>query len=279
ETPLAKAEIQQDNTYKDITEETATVKFKVPESQMYMIRGAKKADSHAVKDLPTYILAWTTTPWTLPGNVALAVGKDIDYVVVEKGGENLVMAKARMPEGAHAVSELKGSDIVGLKYEPLFEVPQLQSNKSYKVYAADFVTTEDGTGVVHTAVMYGEDDFALGMREGLPMVQLLNGNGTYNGNAPAFLSGEYIKKGEKPIKEDLEKRGLLYAREMHTHSYPHCYRCGTPLIYNAVSSWFINIQKIKRKMLKENEKISWVPAHLKEGRFRHNVESAPDWTI
>lgn len=279
ETPLAKAEIQQDNTYKDITEESVTAKFKVPESQMYMIKGAKKADTHAVKDLPTYLLAWTTTPWTLPGNVGLAVGKDIDYVVVEKNGENLVMAKARMPEGERAVSELKGSDIVGLRYEPLFEVPALGSGKSYKVHAADFVTTEDGTGIVHTAVMYGEDDFLLGQREGLPMVQLLNANGTYNGNAPQFIQGEYLKKAEKLIKEDLETRGLLYARQMHAHSYPHCYRCGTPLIYNAVSSWFINIQKIKARMLKENERIMWVPGHLKEGRFRHNVENAPDWTI
>jgi isoleucyl-tRNA synthetase len=279
ETPLAKAEIAADNTYKDITEESVTAKFRVPESQLYMIRGAKKADSHAVRDLPTYLLAWTTTPWTLPGNVGLAVGKDIDYVVIEKDGENLVMAKALMPEGMHAVSELKGSDLVGLRYEALFEVPSLHSNKSYKVHAADFVTTEDGTGIVHTAVMYGEDDFDLGKREGLPMVQLLNGNGTYNGNAPQFIQGEYIKKGEKAIKEDLESRGLLYERLMHTHSYPHCWRCGTPLIYNAVVSWFINIQKIKGRMLKENEKITWVPEHLKEGRFKHNVESAPDWTI
>lgn len=279
ETPLAKAEIAMDNTYKDITEEAVTAKFRVPDSQLYMIRGAKKADTHAVKDLPTYLLAWTTTPWTLPGNVGLAVGKDVDYVVVEKDGENVVIAKALMQEGMHAVSELKGSDIVGLRYEPLFEVPALRSGKSYKVHAADFVTTEDGTGIVHTAVMYGEDDFELGKREGLPMVQLLHANGTYNDNAPEFVRGEYIKKGEKSIKEDLEKRGLIFARAPHTHSYPHCYRCGTPLIYNAVSSWFINIQKIKNRMLRENEKTTWVPGHLKHGRFKHNLETAPDWTI
>lgn len=279
ETPLAKAEIAMDNTYKDITEETATVKFRVPESQLFIIRGAKKANTQAVKDLPTYLLAWTTTPWTLPGNVGLAVGKDVDYVVVEHNGENVVLAKALMKEGMQAVSELKGSDLVGLRYEPLFEVPALRSNKSYKVHAADFVTTEDGTGIVHTAVMYGEDDFELGKREGIPMVQLLQGNGTYNDNAPEFIRGEYIKKAEKLIKEDLEKRGLLFAREKHTHSYPHCYRCGTPLIYNAVSSWFINIQKIKKQMLRENERVTWVPGHLKHGRFKHNLETAPDWTI
>lgn len=279
ETPLAKAEIAMDNTYKDITEEAVTAKFRVPDSQLYMIKGAKKASAGAVRDLPTYILAWTTTPWTLPGNVGLAVGKDIDYVVVEKDGENLVMAKARMPEGLHAVSELKGQDIVGLRYEPLYDVPALKTGKSYKVYPADFVTTEDGTGIVHTAVMYGEDDFELGQSFGLPMVQLLHGNGTYNDNAPEFIRGEYIKKAEKIIKEDLEKKKLIFARAPHMHSYPHCYRCGTPLIYNAVSSWFINIQKIKGKLLKENQKITWVPSHLKNGRFRHNLENAPDWTI
>jgi isoleucyl-tRNA synthetase len=279
ETPLAKAEIAADNTYKDITEEAVTAKFRVTDGNMYMIRGAKKAIPSAVKDLPTYLLAWTTTPWTLPGNVGLAVGKEIDYVVVEKDGENLVMAKARMPEGLKLVSELKGSDLVGVRYHPLFEVPALQSGKAFKVSSADFVTTEDGTGIVHTAVMYGEDDFELGKKEGLPMVQLLNGNGTYNNYAPEFVRGEFIKKAEKSIKEDLEKRGLLFERAAYTHSYPHCWRCGTPLIYNAVGSWFINIQKVKGKMLRENGKITWVPSHLKEGRFRHNIENAPDWNI
>jgi isoleucyl-tRNA synthetase len=279
ETPLAKAEIAADNTYKDITEEAVVVKFRVPDSQLYMIRGAKKAHTRALQDLPTYLLAWTTTPWTLPGNVGLAVGKDIEYVVVEKDGENLVMAAARMQEEMVPVSELKGSDLVGMRYEPLFDVPSLNTAKAYKVHPADFVTTDEGTGIVHTAVMYGEDDFELGKQYGLPMVQLLNQNGTYNQNAPEFIRGEFIKKAEKAIKEDLEARGLLFSRGMHTHSYPHCWRCGTPLIYNAVVSWFINIQKIKRKMLAENERITWVPGHLKHGRFKHNIENAPDWTI
>lgn len=147
------------------------------------------------------------------------------------------------------------------------------------VLPADFVTTTDGTGVVHTAVIYGEDDYALGLKEGLPMIPLLNPNGTYNTDAPEFVHGQYIKKAEPLIKEDLEKRGLMFARAMNTHSYPHCYRCGTALIYNAVSSWFINIQDVKQKLLSENEKITWVPEHLKHGRFKHILEGAPDWTI
>ncbi len=269
ETPLAKAEIAMDNTYKDITEETAYVKFK--------IKNPEKSG------LPqnTSIVAWTTTPWTLPGNVALAVGKDISYVVVQEGVEHLLMAAERMPEGSKVVKALMGAELLGVEYEPLFAVPAIAGvkGKKYVVVAGDFVTTADGTGIVHIAPMYGEDDFALGQKEKLPMVQLLNANGTYNDLVPEALRGQYLKKGEKFIKEDLEKRGLLYKKEPHTHSYPHCYRCGTPLIYNAVGSWFINIQKVKAKMLSENEKITWVPEHLKHGRFKNNLENAPDWTI
>lgn len=271
ETPLAKAEIAMDNTYKDVTEETATVMFKLTEP--------------AKNGLPenTYILAWTTTPWTLPGNVALAVGPDIMYGIYEHEGKNLVVAKElseKLGLGT-AVHELSGTALLGAEYEPLFEIPKVSAHpgKKWLVLPADFVTTTDGTGIVHTAVIYGEDDYQLGVKEGLPMVPILNPNATYNDDVPEFLRGKYIKKAEVEIKDDLASRGLLFARDMHTHSYPHCYRCGTALIYNAVSSWFIDIQAVKERMLAENEKITWVPEHLKHGRFRHNIESAPDWTI
>lgn len=266
ETPLAKAEIAADNTYKDITEEAITVRFKVRNSK---------------GDIPndTALLAWTTTPWTLPGNVALAVGNDIDYVLAQQGGESFVVAKNLMPADATVIRTVKGSDLVGLEYEPLFTIPQLQTETSHRVYAADFVSTEEGTGIVHTAVMYGEDDFALGQKEQLPMVQLLDANGTYNSLAPEGMRGMYIKQAEREIKKDLEARGLMWKRENNTHSYPHCWRCGTPLIYNAVPSWFVNVQKIKEMMLSENEKVNWVPDHLKHGRFMKIMESAPDWTI
>jgi isoleucyl-tRNA synthetase len=149
------------------------------------------------------------------------------------------------------LKEVQGKDLVGVAYEPLYEIGKVKthpSEKKWTVLSADFVTTTDGTGVVHTAVIYGEDDYQLGLKEGLPMVPLLNPNGTYNADAPEFLHGQYIKKAEAVIKADLESRGLLFAKESNTHSYPHCYRCGTALIYNAVSSWFINIQKVKEKM-------------------------------
>ena len=267
ETPLAKAEIAMDNTYKDVTEEAVTAKFKV---------------KHAERNgLPwnTYLLAWTTTPWTLPGNVALAVGEKIKYILVEEGDEHFILAKERYQGSGKVTKEFPGSDLISLEYEPLFDVPALRSSASYKIYLADFVNTADGTGIVHTAVMYGEDDFVLGQKEKLPMVQLLDASGKYNEQAPADLRGKFIKDAERDIKHDLADKKLLYEKKNHTHSYPHCYRCGTPLIYNAVSSWFINIQKVKAKMLSENEKVNWVPEHLKHGRFKNIVESAPDWTI
>ncbi|PIR82706.1 hypothetical protein COU20_00810 [Candidatus Kaiserbacteria bacterium CG10_big_fil_rev_8_21_14_0_10_59_10] len=267
ETPLAKAEIAMDNTYKDVTEEAVTVKFKVKEAQS---RGLPEGVS---------LLAWTTTPWTLPGNVALAVGGGSVYALYEREGEHVIAAERFSPKGWARVRAVEPRELEGLSYEPLYDIPALRSEASYKVYVADFVTTEEGTGIVHTAVMYGEDDFALGQKFGLPMVQLLEPDGSYNEKAPQFLRGKYIKTAEKDIKGDIGERGLLFARESHTHSYPHCYRCGTPLIYNAVASWFIRIQAVKEKMLTENEKVNWVPAHLKHGRFRNIVESAPDWTI
>jgi len=273
ETPLAKAEIAMDNTYKDITEEAVTVKFKLNDT--------------ASRGFPsnTFFLAWTTTPWTLPGNVALAINPKVTYVQVKAGKENYILAKDRMSAVLNNFDKVErefgGGELIGREYIPLYEIEKVKAytGKKWQVLPADFVTTEEGTGIVHTAVIYGEDDFNLGMKEGLPMVPILNSNATYNDDAPEFLRGEYIKKAEIKIKEDLESRGLLFAKAPHTHSYPHCYRCGTPLIYNAVSSWFINIQSVKQKMLAENEKIGWIPTHLKHGRFRKIIESAPDWTI
>ncbi|MBX4181596.1 class I tRNA ligase family protein [Candidatus Parcubacteria bacterium] len=266
QTPIAKAEIAMDNSYKDVTEESVFIKFK--------IKGTDKS----------YFLAWTTTPWTLPGNVALAVGKDIDYVEVELGGENLFLAKARLeilPEGYKVIRELKGGDLVDMEYEPLFDISAVRKTgkKAFYVAPADFVTTEEGTGIVHTAVIYGEDDYNLGLKLNLPMVPLLDAAGHFNSEAPELVRGQYFKKAERMIKEDLEQRSLMFKRMNHTHSYPHCHRCGTALLYNAISSWFINIEKVKSRMIELNEKVNWVPEHLKHGRFLNIVENAPDWTI
>ena len=274
ETPLAKAEVAMDHSYKNVTEESVTVEFRV-----------KGEDNRS-------FLAWTTTPWTLPGNVALAVNPDIDYVEIEKkdmGAGALVrfiLAKDRLQnifanEEYKIVKEMKGSELVGLEYEPLYEIPAVKDTgkKAWYVTRADFVTTDEGTGIVHTAVIYGENDYDLGLKLDLPMVPLLDSSANFNNQAPDFIRGQYFKKAEKVIKEDLEKRGLLFRREMNTHSYPHCHRCDTALLYNALSSWFINIQQVKKRMIKLNEKINWIPEHLKHGRFLNIVENAPDWTI
>lgn len=291
ETPVSKAEIAMDNSYKDITEESVTVKFKV-----------KDPAQHGLPE-NTYLLAWTTTPWTLPGNVALAVGNDIDYLVLEsntsinRGMNNgilnltsghYIIAAERLEsitkEGNYFtdnVIKIKGSDLVGLEYVPLFDMPAMQATgkKAYYVAAADFVTTVDGTGVVHTAVIYGEDDYNLGLKLDLPMVPMLTSAGEFNESVPEFLRGKYFKQAEKEIKKYLDEKKLLFSREQFTHSYPHCWRCDTQLIYNAISAWFINIQKIKDRLIELNEKINWFPDHLKHGRFLNILETAPDWNI
>lgn len=290
ETPLSKAEIAMDNSYKEVTEKAVYVKFKV-KSDRFNVGG------------PVYILAWTTTPWTLPGNVALAVGKDIEYVLVKsetsldrgiQGGELhlregwYIFAKQRLAnlikEGNYftETKSFSGLNLVGLSYEPLYDIPKAKvagSERAWTVLSADFVTTEEGTGVVHIAPMYGEDDYKLGASLALPIVPLLDASGVYNADAPESVRGMYYKKGGAYVLEDLAKRNVLFASHDHTHSYPHCYRCGTPLIYNALTSWFIDIQSVKRRLLEANEDVSWYPEHLKHGRFQNIVEGAPDWTI
>jgi isoleucyl-tRNA synthetase len=288
ETPISNFEVAMDNSYKDVTEEAVTVKFQITNNKFQN----------------TYLLAWTTTPWTLPGNVALAVGEDIEYVKVklenhESGIMNhefYILAKDRVadvfksfPDSRFSIldSSLKGSDLVGLEYEPLFDVPALKTSPSpslkggeYRVYPADFVNTEEGTGIVHTAVVYGEDDYNLGLKVGLPVVPLLDEKGMFNAKSPELIRGMYFKDSEKLIKKDLEARGLMFAKNQHQHSYPHCWRCGTMLFYNAIPAWFMNIQKIKDGLLKTNAlEINWYPEHLKHGRYQKSVEAAPDWNI
>jgi len=274
ETPVSKAEVAMDNSYKDITEESLTAKFKIKDPEKHNLP----------KD--TFILAWTTTPWTLPGNVALAINKDIDYVLVKSGSQHFILAKDRLShvfkDKKYEINkEIKGSKLIGIKYDPLFKIPAvLDSNKdAWYVANADFVTTEEGTGIVHTAVIYGEDDYELGAKINLPMIPLLDNQGVFNQDAPELIRGQYFKKAEKNIKDDLEKRGLIFSRENYTHSYPFCWRCDTQLFYNAISAWFIDIQKTKTRLIELNEKINWHPAYLKHGRFLNILKTAPDWNI
>ncbi|MEK7192617.1 MAG: class I tRNA ligase family protein, partial [Patescibacteria group bacterium] len=273
ETPVSKAEVAMDSSYKTITEEAITVKFKI-----------KNPKEHNFPE-KTFILAWTTTPWTLPANMAVAVGSLIQYVLVKKGEEYFVVAGERSEAvfkvDFEVVRKFDGSEIVGIEYEPLFEnsLVQKTAKKSWFVTEGDFVTTTDGTGIVHIANMYGEDDYQLGLRYDLPQIPMVSAGGMYNENAPNFLQGIYYKKGEKLVKDDLVSRELLFSRENYTHEFPHCWRCETALIYKAVEAWFIAIEKIKQRLLELNQKMHWIPDHLKDGRYKNILENAPDWNI
>ncbi len=261
-TPLSSHEVALG--YKDIIEESVYVAFK--------LKGKGNE----------YILAWTTTPWTLPGNVALAVGEKIDYVKVKlEDGDNLILAKDKIDliKGKHKIiEEMKGKKLLGLEYEPLFEIKELRSKNSYKVIPADFVSTEEGTGVVHTAAMYGEDDYIVGTKMGLPKIHTVGQDGKFLDIVPKFR-GKFVKSAEGEIMKDLQDRKLLFKREPVTHSYPFCWRCGTPLLYYAITSWFISVSRMRKELLKLNDSINWEPEHIKDGRFGNWLEGAKDWAL
>ena len=245
-----------------------------------------------IQNQKTYLLAWTTTPWTLPGNVALAVGSDIEYVKTKIGDEIIILAKSRLSVLKDAkyeiVETVKGKDLVGLEYEPLYpfitdSVGGAEKEKlanAYKVYAADFVTTEDGTGIVHTAVMYGQDDFELGTKVGLPKYHLVAEDGTFK-NEAGFLAGTFVKNEETEVAilKDLASRNLLFGKEKHEHDYPFCWRCHTALIYFARDSWYIKMSALRSKLISENEKIHWEPDYIKNGRFGEWLSEVKDWAI
>ncbi len=274
ETPISNFEVAMDNSYRDITEESVYVKFKILPRQ------------RIVNDLTndkTYALAWTTTPWTLPGNTSLNLGPDIQYIIIDQNGERYILAKERLSvvKGEYeVVGEFPARALEGLQYEPLYPgvIPN-DSGKAHRIYLADFVTTTDGTGIVHNAAMYGEEDYELAKAKDLPRVDMLNSKGQYLDRAPENLRGVFFKDAEKIILKELKEKNLVYEIESYTHSYPHCHRCGTPLFYNALPAWFINIQKVKSDLLKLNEDINWYPGHLKHGRFGKSMEQAPDWNI
>ncbi|OGN03184.1 MAG: hypothetical protein A2655_03745 [Candidatus Yanofskybacteria bacterium RIFCSPHIGHO2_01_FULL_43_42] len=280
-TPLSSHEVAQG--YKKVSDRSVFVKFKVKSLKLK----SSELKNLGTDNLQTYILAWTTTPWTLPGNVALAVGKDIDYAVVRVGEENYILAEAAVERIFKSDSKFeilnskfKGSDLVGLEYESLFDVKELKSEKSYKIYDADFVSTADGTGVVHTAVMYGEDDYNLGTKIGLPKFHTVDEQGRFTGVSKE-LDGKYVKDPatEELILQKLVASGYLLVASPHEHDYPFCWRCDTPLIYYAKESWFIKMSALKDKLLKNNGKINWIPEHIKEGRFGQWLKEGKDWAF
>jgi len=289
-TALSSHEVAQG--YEKVKENSVYVKFKVVSSKVV---GSKQKSGNlqlTTDNLPTYLLSWTTTPWTLPGNVALAVGKDIEYVKVQKKDEFYIYARnltgsstplSDIGEGKGEVKVVfKGKDLVGLEYEPLFDIPALKNEKSYKVYAADFVTTGEGTGIVHTAVMYGEDDYQLGEKVGLPKHHTVDEEGKFTAELKAVgLAGKKVKdkETEQAIVQYLRDKNLLLREEAYEHDYPFCWRCGTALLYYARNSWFIKMSGLRKQLLKNNEEINWVPDYIKEGRFGEWLREVKDWAI
>lgn len=259
ETPLSNSEIAMDKSYKTITEKTATVKFKL-------------------KNENDFILAWTTTPWTLIGNVALAVNENLKYVKIKVGNENLILAKDRLAEikqKYEVIKEFKGKELVNKEYEPLYSI---QSNKKghYIINGDNKVSAEEGTGIVHIAI-YGEFDYEMILKYNLPVIQHVDSHGKVV-LGPEKFKNLWFKNVDKKVLEDLEERQLIFESKDQAHEYPFCYRCETPLLYNAVDSWFVNIQKIKSKLIKRNKEINWYPENQFE-RFNYILETAPDWSI
>ncbi len=263
-TPLSKAEVAMDNSYEEDTDPSVFVKFKLTNRD-------------------AYLLAWTTTPWTLPANTAVAVNKDAEYAEVLVGDETLILAKDLLnkvlTDEKHNVVEytikstFKGDELVGKSYEPLFED---RGKKAHKVWHADYVSLEEGTGIVHLAPAYGEEDFVLGKKLGFPIVSNVDDNGLYDSGE---WKGQNIWEANKPIAKALHERGVVWKIEYITHSYPHCYRCHTKLMYRAHPSWFMNIEDQREQMLEENGNVNWFPSHFKNGRFAKTVQSAPDWNL
>lgn len=263
-TPISKAEVAMDNSYQDVTDPSVYVKFKL-------------------KDEDAALLAWTTTPWTLPANTAVAVNQDEDYAEVEVDGQRLILAKALvekvLTDEKHnvlphkVVRTLKGAELVGKEYEPLFEDC---GENAHKVWHADYVTLEDGTGIVHLAPAYGEEDYNLAKEKRFPVISCIDDNGLYTSGD---WKGQNVWEVNKPIAKELLERGVVWKIEYIRHSYPHCHRCGTRLMYRAHPSWFLDVDGQRELMLEQNGNINWFPEHLKKGRFAKTVQSAPDWNL
>ena len=263
-TPISKSEVAMENSYQIDTDPSLFVYFKL-------------------EDEDEYLLAWTTTPWTLPANMVLAVNRDVDYSLVAYGDKKFYVASDRvekvMTDEKHQpleysiVKTIKGSELTGKRFEPLFEN---RGPAAHKILHADFVTTDDGTGIVHIAPAYGEDDYELCRKNNVPVLSLVDGDGNYT---EGRWLGRNIWEVNKEIAKTLLEEGRALKIEYIRHEYPHCHRCGTKLMYRAHPSWFMDIQSQKKEMLEANEQTSWTPDNLRTGRFHNIIEQAPDWNL
>jgi isoleucyl-tRNA synthetase len=266
ETPLSNTETRMDDVYWDRHDPASTVWFELETGER--------------------ILAWTTMPWTLIPNLAIVVGPDIDYAVLEHDGHRYILAESRIDayakefEGATRVATLKGSELVGRRYRPMFDflVDLVEGTPAFTVLAGDFVSTEDGTGVVQVSPCHGEDDFNVCVEAGIPPILMVDDQTKFTSLAPPY-EGLQVFEANIPLLQHLRERGVLVRRDSFVHSYPHCWRCDTPLVYKAVSSWFVAVSKVKDRMVELNKQINWVPEHVRDGQFGKWLENARDWSI
>ncbi|MBN1578548.1 MAG: isoleucine--tRNA ligase [Chitinispirillaceae bacterium] len=263
-TPLSNFEVNEG--YKDVTGPSITVTFPV------------------AGDETVNLLVWTTTPWTLPSNVVCAVGPDINYVKIRDGADIFILAQDRLGAyyrdggGYELLATMKGRELEGMQYVPLFDYFKGRDERFFRVVCADFVSTEDGTGIVHIAPAFGEDDFQVGARLDLPIVCPVDDEGKFTDEVPQWR-GRVVYDADDDIIAALKSSGRCVIKSTVTHRYPFCYRCDTALIYKAITTWFMKIEPLKATMLSGNERIHWVPEHLQHGRFGKGIESAPDWNI
>ncbi|HEX7745294.1 MAG TPA: isoleucine--tRNA ligase [Micromonosporaceae bacterium] len=275
ETPLSNTETRMDDVYRDRHDPALTVWFELTpaDDAPELVRG------------PVRLGVWTTTPWTLPSNLAVAVGPDIEYAVLQRDGERYVVGAARLDayakelDGFERVGTVSGRDLVGRRYRPLFDfLVDHGGPNAYQVLGADFVTTEDGTGIVHLAPAFGEDDQNACTVAGIPTVVTVDDHTRFTSLVPPY-EGEQVFEVNKPVIRELKDRGVVLRHDTYTHSYPHCWRCDTPLVYKAVSSWFVAVSRFRDRMVELNQQINWTPEHVRDGSFGKWLAGARDWSI
>lgn len=269
ETPLSNFEIRLDNATRPRQDPAITVKFRLQPTSN---------DPGQID-----ILVWTTTPWTLPSNLALAVGADINYALLQEGTQYFIVAESALAryeaqlKGAQKIGDIKGSELVGRTYEPMF--PYFKDHpKAFRILSGEFVTTEDGTGVVHMAPGFGEDDQKVCEQNGISIVCPVDSRGCFTSEVPEY-QGLQVFDANKEIISALKKRGVLVRHDTYTHNYPHCWRTDTPIIYKALSSYFVRVTDIRDRMVELNKTINWIPEHIRDGQFGKWIANARDWSI
>ncbi len=279
--------------YKDVNDMTVTVRFKITQAP-------KGVNDPEMANGKTYFIAWTTTPWTLPSNLGLCMGPELDYVKIKdkESGDFYIFAEARLgayykdPEAYEIIYRAKGKDFLGARYEPLFpyfgkyadpatceaDSKQKCTEGAFRMFNAAYVSTEDGTGIVHIAPAFGEDDHQVFAGSGVPEVEPIDAECKFTKEVPDY-AGRFVKECDKDIMDRLKKEGKLVKKEQHLHSYPHCWRCGSPLIYRGIGSWFVKVADHHEALLRANSQIKWQPAHIKEGRFGKWLAGSRDWAV